>query len=99
VLEFFNGFDLVDVVGASMRFNGFAATFLQASFVDGRPGPNNSGPNGSALWIENTAFGSAEFTHVWTSGAQAQKRACDWIPPMPQARDLAHQPKLLYFLK
>lgn len=61
---------MVDDVGARLKFNGFNATFCQAQCIAGRPGPANSGANGQSFWLYNTAFGDANFEHIWDSGNQ-----------------------------
>jgi hypothetical protein len=71
MLEFFDGFGVVDSQGVAIKYNGFTIpTFCQGSIVAGPPSPSNSGPAASAYWLFNTAFGQAEFVHIWDSGAQ-----------------------------
>lgn len=70
-LALIDGFDLCDTLGARLKYYGYAADFIQASMVAGRPGPSASGQNGQALYLFNTAFGSAQFPYIWPSGDQA----------------------------
>lgn len=65
MIEMIDGFDVVDEIGARLKWNGFNATFIQAICIAGRPGPPNSGSNGQSYFLFNTAFGQAELVHIW----------------------------------
>lgn len=60
-----DGADGVDTKGCLVKYIGSIVTFAQISMEAGVPGPPNSGANGQALWLFNTAFGECNFTRIF----------------------------------